>query len=78
MDKRKNKMNTKLKSAIIWIARIPRIIVTPILFVLLVFFGTLALALGGLCFICVELMERIDFDESERESYKYKKRSTKF
>jgi hypothetical protein len=77
MDKRTNRMNTKLKSAIIWIARIPRIIATPILFIALVFFGTLALILGGVCFILVELMERVDFDESERESYEYKKRSTK-
>ena len=76
MDKRKNIM-TRFKNILTWLVRVPRIIVTPILFVLLVFFGTLALALGGLCFICVELMERVDFDESERESYKHKKRSTK-
>ena len=76
MEKRSYTMK-RFKNILTWLVRVPRIIVTPILFVLLVFFGTLALAFGGLCFICVELMERVDFDESERESYKYKKRSIK-
>ena len=60
----------KLKNILTWLVRIPRIIATPILFVLLMFFGTIALALGGVCFILVELMERVDYDESERDTYK--------
>ena len=64
-------MNTKLKSTLTWFARIPRNLAIPILFIALVFVGTLALILGFFCAIIVETMERLDPDGTERDSYKY-------